>query len=124
MPIRSVAVLPLENLSADPDQQYFADGVTDELITMLAKNSTLRVVSRTSAMQYKGVHRPVRDIARELGVEGIVEGSVDRSGNKMHMAIQLIHAPSDTSMWARTMTVMQRRVSRCRAKWRGRLQRA
>ena len=100
MPIRSVAVLPLENLSADPDQQYFADGMTDELITMLAKNSTLRVVSQTSAMQYKGVHRPVRDIARELGVDGIVEGSVDRSGNKVHMAIQLIHAPSDTNMWA------------------------
>src|SRR5271170_4400574 len=80
MPIRSVAVLPLENLSADPDQQYFADGMTDELITMLAKNSTLRVVSQTSAMQYKGVHRPVRDIARELGVDGIVEGSVGRSG--------------------------------------------
>jgi TolB-like protein/DNA-binding winged helix-turn-helix (wHTH) protein len=100
MPIGSVAVLPLENLSTDPDQQYFADGMTDELITMLAKNSTLRVVSQTSAMQYKGVHRPVRDIARELGVDGIVEGSVDRSGNKVHMAIQLIHAPSDTNMWA------------------------
>src|SRR3984957_13710571 len=100
MPIHSVAVLPLENLSGDANQQYFADGMTDELITMLAKNSTLRVVSQTSAMQYKGVHRPVRDIARELGVDGIVEGSVDRSGNKVHMAIQLIHAPSDTNMWA------------------------
>ena len=100
MQIRSVAVLPLENLSADPDQQYFADGMTDELITLLAKNSTLRVVSQTSAMQYKGVHRPVRDIARELGVEGIVEGSVGRSGRSVHMTIQLIHAPSDTNMWA------------------------
>jgi TolB-like protein/DNA-binding winged helix-turn-helix (wHTH) protein len=100
IPIRSVAVLPLENLSADPDQQYFADGMTDELITMLAKNSTLRVVSQTSASQYKGVHRPVRDIARELGVDGIVEGSVGRSGGKVHVTIQLIHAPSDTNMWA------------------------
>jgi TolB-like protein/DNA-binding winged helix-turn-helix (wHTH) protein/Flp pilus assembly protein TadD len=100
MAIRSVAVLPLENLSADPNQQYFADGMTDELITMLAKNSTLRVVSQSSTMAYKGVHRPLREIARELGVEGIVEGSVDRSGNKVHMAIQLIHAPSDTNMWA------------------------
>jgi TolB-like protein/DNA-binding winged helix-turn-helix (wHTH) protein/Flp pilus assembly protein TadD len=99
-PIRSVAVLPLENLSGDANQQYFADGMTDELITMLAKNSTLRVVSQTSTMQYKGVHRPVRDIARELGVEGVVEGSVARSGKKVHMAVQLIHAPSDTSMWA------------------------
>jgi TolB-like protein/DNA-binding winged helix-turn-helix (wHTH) protein/Flp pilus assembly protein TadD len=100
MPIRSVAVLPLENLSADPDQQYFADGMTDELITMLAKNSTLRIVSQTSAMQYKGVHRPVRDIARELGADGIVEGSVGRSGTRVHMTIQLIYAPSDTNMWA------------------------
>jgi TolB-like protein/DNA-binding winged helix-turn-helix (wHTH) protein/Flp pilus assembly protein TadD len=100
MPIRSVAVLPLENLSGNAGWQYFADGMTDELITMLAKNSTLRVVSQTSAMQYKGVHRPVRDIARELGVDGIVEGSVGRSGSKVHMTIQLIHAPSDTNMWA------------------------
>jgi TolB-like protein/DNA-binding winged helix-turn-helix (wHTH) protein len=100
IPIHSVAVLPLENLSADPDQQYFADGMTDELITMLAKNSTLRVVSQTSAMQYKGVHRPVRDIAHELGVDGIVEGSVGRSGGKVHVTIQLIHAASDTNMWA------------------------
>src|ERR1700722_8019446 len=100
MPIRSVAVLPLENLSRNPDQRYFADGMTDELVTMLAKSSTLRVVSQTSVMQYKGVHRPVRDIARELGVDGIVEGSVDRSGSKVHMTIQLVDAPSDTNMWA------------------------
>jgi TolB-like protein/DNA-binding winged helix-turn-helix (wHTH) protein len=99
-PIRSVAVLPLENLSGNPDWQYFADGMTDELIIMLAKNSTLRVVSQTSIMQYKGLHRPVRDIAHELGVDGIVEGSVSRSGSKVHMTIQLIHAPSDTDMWA------------------------
>jgi TolB-like protein/DNA-binding winged helix-turn-helix (wHTH) protein len=99
-PIRSVAVLPLENLSGNADWQYFADGMTDELITMLAKNSTLRVVSQTSVMQYKGVHRPVRDIARELGVDGIVEGSVDRSGSKVHMTIQLVQALSDTNMWA------------------------
>jgi TolB-like protein/DNA-binding winged helix-turn-helix (wHTH) protein len=100
MPIRSVAVLPLENLSGNPDSQYFADGMTDELITMLAKNSTLRVVSQTSVMQYKGVHRPVRDIARALGVDGIVEGSVDRSGSKVHMTVQLVNAASDTNLWA------------------------
>jgi TolB-like protein/DNA-binding winged helix-turn-helix (wHTH) protein len=98
--IRSVVVLPFENLSGSPDWQYFADGMTDELITMLAKNSALRVVSQISAMQYKGVHRPVRDIARDLGVDGIVEGSVDRSGSKVHMTVQLVHAPSDTNMWA------------------------
>ena len=98
--IRSLAVLPLDNLSGDPSQDYFADGMTDELITMLAKNSTLRVVSRTSVMQYKGVRRPLPEIARALGVDGILEGSIARSGEKVHMTIQLIHAPSDTHLWA------------------------
>jgi TolB-like protein/DNA-binding winged helix-turn-helix (wHTH) protein len=98
--IQSIAVLPLANLSGDPAQDYFADGMTDELITMLARNTSLRVVSRTSAMQYKGVQRPVRDIARELGVDGILEGSVERSGNRVHMTVQLIYAPTDTHIWA------------------------
>jgi TolB-like protein/DNA-binding winged helix-turn-helix (wHTH) protein/Tfp pilus assembly protein PilF len=98
--ISSLAVLPLDNLSGDPAQNYFADGMTDELTTMLAKNSTVRVVSRTSAMQYKGVHRPLREIAQELGVDGILEGSVERIGDKVHMTIQLIEAPSDTHVWA------------------------
>jgi TolB-like protein/DNA-binding winged helix-turn-helix (wHTH) protein/Tfp pilus assembly protein PilF len=98
--IRSIAVLPLANLSGDPSQDYFADGMTDELITMLAKNTSLRVVSRTSAMQYKGVQRPVREIARELGVDGVLEGSVERSGNRVHMTVQLIYAPNDTHIWA------------------------
>ncbi len=100
MQIRSIAVLPLANLSGDPAQDYFADGMTDELITALAKNRSLRVVSRTSTMQYKGVRRPLRDIARELGVDGILEGSLERSGNRVHMTVQLIHAPSDTHIWA------------------------
>jgi TolB-like protein/DNA-binding winged helix-turn-helix (wHTH) protein len=98
--ITSLAVLPLDNLSGDPAQNYFADGMTDELTTMLAKNSTLRIVSRTSAMQYKGAHRPLPDIARELGVDGILEGSVERTGDKVHMTIQLIQAPTDTHIWA------------------------
>ena len=74
--------------------------MTDELTTMLAKNSTLRIVSRTSVMQYKGAHRPLPEIARELGVDGILEGSIARSGDKVHMTIQLIQAPSDTHVWA------------------------
>ncbi len=74
--IHSIAVLPLTNLSGDPSQEYFADGMTDELITALAQNHSLRVVSRTSAMQFKGVQRPVREIARVLGVDGVLEGSV------------------------------------------------
>lgn len=99
-PIHSLAVLPLDNLSGDPGQEYFADGMTDELTTMLAKNSTLRIVSRTSVMQYKRVHRPLREIAQELGVDGIVEGSVERSGDKVHMTLQLIQGRSDTHVWA------------------------
>ena len=98
--IRSIAVLPIDNLTGDPGQNYFADGMTDELTTMLAKDSTLSVTSRTSVMQYKGVHRPLREIAHELGVDGILEGSVSRSGNKVHMTIQLIQAATDKHVWA------------------------
>src|SRR5437762_2078228 len=99
-PIHSIAVLPLANLSGDPTQDYFVQGMTDEIITMLAKDASLRVISRTSAMQYKGAHRPLRDIARELGVDGILEGSMERSANRVHMTVQLIHAPTDTHVWA------------------------
>lgn len=98
--IRSLAVLPLENLSGDPAQEYFADGMTDEVITMLAKNPSLRVISRTSVMQYKKVHRPLPEIAQELGVDGILEGSVSRSGSRVHVRTQLIHAATDTHVWA------------------------
>ena len=98
--ITSIAVLPLDNLSGDPGQEYFADGMTDELTTMLAKDSTLRVVSRTSAMQFKDPHRPLRDIANNLSVDGIVEGSISRANGRVHMTVQLIHAPSDTHLWA------------------------
>jgi TolB-like protein/DNA-binding winged helix-turn-helix (wHTH) protein len=99
-PIRSVAVIPLDNLSGDPGQDYLAAGMTDELTTMLAKNSNLRVVSRTSVMQYKGVHRPLPEIAQALGVDGILEGSIERTGDKVHMTIQLIQARSDSHVWA------------------------
>jgi len=98
--IHSLAVIPLANLSGDSSQEYFADGMTDELITALAKNRNLRVVSRTSTMQYKGAQRPVRDIARELGVDGIVEGSIERTANRVHMTVQLIYAPTDSHVWA------------------------
>jgi TolB-like protein/lipoprotein NlpI len=81
-------------------QDYFADGMTDELITALAKNRRLRVVSRTSAMRYKGVNRPVRDLARELNVDGILEGSIERTPTSVHMTVQLIYAPTDSHVWA------------------------
>ena len=99
-PIHSLAVLPLENLSGDPTQEYFADGMSDELITMLAKNSTLRVVSRTSVMRYKGARRPLPEIARALGVDGILEGSISRTGRQVHLTLQLIQADTDTHLWA------------------------
>src|SRR5439155_4451634 len=79
--INSIAVLPLENLTGDAAQDYFAAGMTEELINNLSKVSSLRVISRTSAMQYKGVHKPLPEIARELRVDAIVEGAVQRSGD-------------------------------------------
>jgi TolB-like protein/DNA-binding winged helix-turn-helix (wHTH) protein len=99
-PIHSIAVLPLANMSGDASQDYYADGMTDELITALARNRSLRVVSRTSAMQYKGVNKPLRDIAQSLGVDGILEGSVARNGGRVHLNLQLIYGPTDTHMWA------------------------
>ena len=93
-------VLPLENLSRDPEQEYFADGLTEELITRLAKISALRVLSRTTAMHYKGVRKPLPEIARELQIEGVVEGTVLRSGDRVRVSAQLIHAPTDSHLWA------------------------
>src|SRR5882762_490204 len=98
--IRSLLVLPLENLSRDPDQEYFADGLTEELITKLTRIGGLRVLSRTTAMYYKGVRKPLPEIARELQVEGVVEGTVLRSGERVRISAQLIHAPTDTHLWA------------------------
>jgi len=99
-PIRSLAVLPLSNLSGDPQQDYFADGMTDALITDLAKVKELKVISRTSVMQFKDVKKPLPEIARELGVDGILEGSVQRSGGRVRVTVQLIRAPTDTHLWA------------------------
>ncbi len=98
--IHSIAVIPLANLSGDASQDYYADGMTDELITALAKNHNLRVTSRTSAMQYKGVKRPLPEIAKELNVDGILEGSIERTPDKVHMTAQLIYAPTDSHVWA------------------------
>jgi len=101
-PIRSLAVLPLENLSRDSGEDYFADGMTEALITELAQIRALKVISRTSVMGYKGGKKPLPDIARELGVNGIVEGSVLRAGNRVRITAQLIHAPTDRHLWARS----------------------
>jgi TolB-like protein/DNA-binding winged helix-turn-helix (wHTH) protein/Tfp pilus assembly protein PilF len=100
--IRSLAVLPLENLSGDPSQDYFAEGMTDELITRLAQISALRVISRTSVMTYQNARKPLRDIGRELNVDAVVEGSVSRSGDRVRITAQLIQVPADTHMWAQS----------------------
>jgi TolB-like protein len=117
--IRSLAVLPLENLSHDPAQDYFADGMTDELITELGQISGLRVISRTSVMTYKGVHKSLPQIARELNVETVVEGTVLRSGDQVRITAQLIQAPADKQLWAqsyegdvRQTLALQRQVGR------------
>jgi serine/threonine protein kinase/tetratricopeptide (TPR) repeat protein len=100
--IQSLAVLPLQDLSGDSKQEYFADGMTDELITNLGQISALHVISRTSIMRYKGTQKPLPQIARELGVNSIVEGSVLRVGDKVRITAQLIRAPSDSHIWAET----------------------
>ena len=117
--IRSLLVLPLENLSRDPEQEYFADGLTEALITNLAKISALRVTSRTTAMFYKRAQKPLPEIARELGVEGIVEGTVLRYEGRVRISAQLLHAPTDSHLWAesydrdlRDILALQSEVSR------------
>ena len=97
---RSLAVLPLENLSHDPEQEYFAEGLTEALITTLAKIGELRVVCRTTAMLYKDVHKPLREIAHELAVDAIVEGTVLRVGDRVRITAQLIDPEKETHLWA------------------------
>jgi TolB-like protein/Tfp pilus assembly protein PilF len=101
-PIRSIAVLPLQNLSGDPNQEYFADGMTDELITELARIPNLRVVSRTSVMRDKGSGKSLRQIAQELGVDAIIEGSVVRADDRVRITAQLIDARDDKHLWAQS----------------------
>ena len=103
-PIRSIAVLPLDNLSGEAEQEFFVDGLTEELTATLARIRALRVISRTSAMQYKGVHKPLREIARELDVDGVIEGSVLRAGTQVRITAQLIRADADEHLWAESYT--------------------
>ena len=99
--ITSLAVLPLDNLSGDPTQEYFADGMTEALIGNLARIRALRVVSRTSVMRFKGARTSLSEIARALNVDAVIEGSVQRTGDRVRISVQLIHAPTDTHLWAR-----------------------
>lgn len=100
--VHSLAVLPLENLSHDPEQEYFADGMTDTLITDLAKIHSLRVISRNSIMLYKGKPKPMPQIAQELNVDAVVEGTVVTSGDRVRITSQLIEARTDRHLWAET----------------------
>jgi TolB-like protein/DNA-binding winged helix-turn-helix (wHTH) protein len=101
-PIHSLAVLPLKNLSDDPSQKYFASGMTEELITDLSQIGALKVISRTSSEVYEDTHKSLPEIARELNVDAVVEGSVERSGNRVRITAQLIYAPEDKNLWARS----------------------
>lgn len=98
--IASLVVIPLENLSRDADQEYFSDGMTDALITDLAQIGSLKVISRASSMQYKQSKKSAPEIARELKVDAIVEGTVQRSGDRVRITAQLVHGPSDKHIWA------------------------
>lgn len=102
--IDSLAVLPLANLSKDPAQEYFADGMTEALIAELSRIRALKVISRTSVMQYKNAQKPLPEIARVLGVKGVVEGSVMREGDNVRITVQLIEADSDRHLWAESYT--------------------
>ena len=101
-PIQALAVLPLANLSGDPEQEYFTDGMTDSLIANLSKIGALRVISRTSILHYKGTNKTLPEIARELNVDGVVEGSVMRSSNRVRITVQLIQARTDQHLWTET----------------------
>jgi TolB-like protein len=99
-PVCSLAVLPLQNLSGDPDKEYFSDGLTDSLITNLAKIRALKVISRTSVMQYKQTQKPISEIAKDLDVDAVVEGSVVKEGSRVRVTVQLIDADTDHHLWA------------------------
>ncbi|HEY4492855.1 MAG TPA: hypothetical protein VI958_12705, partial [Acidobacteriota bacterium] len=100
--IQSLAVLPLRNLSGDPKQEYFSDGMTEELITALARIASLRVISRTSVMEYKETKKKIPEIAKELNVDAVVEGSVLQAGDRVRISAQLINAETDQHLWAQS----------------------
>jgi len=97
--IASLVVLPFDNLSEDPEQEYFVDGMHEAVIVELSKISALKVISRTSAMQFKGVTQPIPETASELGVDGVIEGSVTREGEQVRITVRLIHGPTDQYLW-------------------------
>jgi len=124
IPIRSLVVLPLQNLSGDPEQEYFADGLTDALITDLGRVSGIRVISHTSAMAYKKTNKALPQIARELDVDAVVEGTVLRSGDKLRVTVQLVRASPEEHVWAERyeravgeMIPLERHLAHVVARW-------
>ncbi|MDZ7638039.1 MAG: winged helix-turn-helix domain-containing protein [Bryobacterales bacterium] len=121
--IASIAVLPLENLSNDPEQEFFADGMTEELITTLGRVGSLRVISRTSVMRYKRTQKPVPEIARELNVDAVIEGTVQQVDGRVRVTANLLHGPTDRHLWAERyeqdlddVLVLQRDIARAVAR--------
>src|SRR4029077_15295319 len=102
VPEKSIAVLPFENLSSDKENAYFADGIQDEILTRLSKIADLKVISRTSTQHYKSAPENLHEIAKQLGVANIVEGSVQKSGDAVRINVQLIKAANDFHLWAET----------------------
>lgn len=109
--ITSIAVMPLENLTGDPGQEYFVDGMTEALITELGKISSLRVISRTSAMAFKGAKKPLPEIARQLGVDAVLEGAVARNGDRVRISARLIHLSQERTLWAESYERDLREIS-------------
>src|SRR5262249_47700452 len=101
-PSKSIAVLPFENLSRDPDNAYFAEGIQEEILTRLAKIADLKVISRTSTQRYQSKPGNLSEIAKELGVANILEGSVQKAGDQVRVNVQLVDAPTDSHLWAET----------------------
>lgn len=117
--ISSIAVLPFANISGDPAQDYLADGMTEALITELSRIQALKVISRTTVMQYKGAGKPLPVVAQELGVDGVVDGAIQRSGNRLRITVRLIDAKSDANLWAESydrdfadILILQRELAR------------
>src|SRR5262249_57585532 len=100
--IQSLVVLPVANLSHDPEQDYFAEGMTESLIANLAQVRALRVISRTSAMHYKGTNKTLPQIAHDLNVDAVIEGTVQKSGNRIRVTAELIHGQTDVHLWAKS----------------------
>jgi serine/threonine protein kinase len=115
--IRSIAVLPLRNLSGDPNQEYFSDGATEAIISKLAQIQSLRVISSTSILRYKGTQKRMPEIGRELGVDAIVEGSIQRAGGRVRIAAQLIRVATDAHLWAMDTIAICRMFSGCKRMW-------